>query len=76
MKRGYSSGFRWGFCFPPFDIRFFGPWGRPPWGMGFPRREDYLHTLEQYKEDLEEMQREISEELREVEQEIEKLKQE
>jgi len=76
MKRGIRSGFGWGFCFPPFDIRFYGPWGRRPWARGFPRREDYLQMLEQYKEELEETQREIAEELEEIEREIEKLKRE
>jgi hypothetical protein len=55
MKRGFRSGFGWGFWFPPFEVRFHGPWGRRSWGMGFPRREDYLHMLQQYKEELEEM---------------------
>lgn len=74
MKRGYRYGFGWDFCFPPFGFRFWGPFRGRPWGMGFPRREDYLHMLEQYKEYLETMQQDIAEELKEVEQEIEKFK--
>jgi hypothetical protein len=59
---------RFGFGFPPFDLRFWGPWGFRGWG-GFPRRDEYLQMLEEYKAELEE-------ELREVEQEIESLKRE
>jgi hypothetical protein len=59
---------RFGFGFPPFDLRFWGPWGFRGWG-GFPRRGEYLQMLEEYKAELEE-------ELREVEREIESLKRE
>lgn len=52
-------GFRFGFA--PFGFWFHGM--KP-----FPRRGEYLKTLEQYKEELEE-------ELKEVEREIEDLKQ-
>ncbi len=74
MKPNAGSGYCWGFCFPPFSFRFWGPWYGRVWGMGFPRHEDYLKMLEQYKADLEAMQRDIAEELKEVGQEIEKIK--
>lgn len=74
MRRHYKHGFAWGFGFPPFSFRFWGPWGSRGWGYGFPRREEYLHMLEEYREELQEMQREIAEELEEVEREIEELK--
>lgn len=74
MKRRYKHGFEWGFGFPPFGFRFWGPWVGRSWGFGFPRRAEYLRMLEEYKEDLEEMQQEIAEELAEVQREIEALK--
>ena len=74
MKRDYRHGFGWGVGFPPFDFRFWGPWGGRARRFGFPRREEYLRMLEEYKEELQEMQRELAEELEEVEREIEELK--
>jgi len=48
MKKDYRfSGFGFGFGFPPFGFRFYGPWRAGPWP--FPRREEYLHMLEEYK---------------------------
>lgn len=76
MRRHYKHGFACGFGFPPFGFRFWGPWGGRGWGYAFPRREEYLHMLEEYREELQEMQREIAEELEEVEREIEELKRE
>ena len=67
MRRKHAR-FGFGFGFPPFDLRFWGPWGFRGWG-GFPRRGEYLQMLEEYKAGLEE-------ELREVEREIEALKRE
>ena len=72
MRRKYA-GFGFAFGFPPFGVRFWGPWGFHRWG-GFPRRSEYLEMLEEYKEALEEYKAEIEEELREVEREIEALK--
>ena len=72
MRRQHAR-FGFGFGFPPFDVRFGGPWGFRAWG-GFPRRGEYLQILEEYKEALEEYKAELEEELREVEQEIETLK--
>ena len=74
MRRHHRHGSWCGFGLPPFGFRMWGPWGRRPWGFGFPRREDYLRMLEEYQETLEEMQREIAKELEEVEREIEKLR--
>ena len=65
MRRKHAR-FGFGFAFPPFDLRFWGPWGFRGWG-GFPRRGEYLQMLEEYKAELEE-------ELRDVEREIEALK--
>ena len=67
MRRKHAR-FRFGFAFPPFDLRFWGPWGFRGWG-GFPRRGEYLQMLEEYKAELEE-------EPRDVEREIEALKRE
>ena len=67
MRRKHAR-FGFGFGFPPFDLRFWGPWGFRGWG-GFPRRGEYLQMLEEYKAELEE-------ELRDVEREIEALKRE
>jgi len=53
MRRRYFFGF--GFGFPPFGFRIYGPWHCRPWG--FPRREEYLEMLEEYKRDLEEYKR-------------------
>lgn len=73
MKKHYRfSSFGFGFGFPPFGFRFWGPWRAGPWP--FPRREEYLHMLEEYKEYLEECKRDIEEELEEVEKEIEELR--
>lgn len=51
--------FRFGFA-PPFGF-----WFRSAWR--FPRRDEYLHMLEEYRQELEE-------ELAEVKDEIERLK--
>jgi hypothetical protein len=75
MRRRYKYGFWSGFDFPPHGFRFWRPWGGRAWGLGFPRREDYLRLLEEYKEELEEMQRQIADELKDLEREIEELKQ-
>jgi hypothetical protein len=73
--RRKQARFGFGFAFPPFDMRFWGPWGFRGWG-GFPRRSEYLQMLEEYKEALEEYKAELEEELRDVEREIEALKRE
>ena len=75
MRKHGAYRFSWGFGFPPFGFRIWGPWGARAWGFGFPRREEYLQALEDYREELQEMQREIAEELEAVEREIEELKQ-
>ncbi len=54
-----GSWFRFGFA-PPFGF-----WFRSAWR--FPRREEYLHMLQEYHDELEE-------ELNEVKAEIERLK--
>jgi len=74
MRRKHAR-FGFGFAFPPFDMRFWGPWGFRGWG-GFPRRGEYLQMLEEYREALEEYKAELEEELRDVEREIEALKRE
>ena len=70
--RKSKDGCGWGHGFPPHAFHCGPGWGRP-WGMGFPRRKDYLEMLAAYKQELEEMQREIAEELEEVIREIEEL---
>lgn len=58
QQRRFYGGFH--FDFPPFMFHFHG--FRP-----FPRKEEYLHMLEEY-------QKELEAELKEVEKEIEGLK--
>lgn len=73
--RRYKNEFGWGHGFPPHV--FHCGWGwRRPWGLGFPRREEYVEMLVAYKKELEEMQRAIAEELEGVTREIEELQHE
>jgi hypothetical protein len=44
--RPKHARFGFGFAFPPFDMRLWGPWGFRGWG-GFPRRGEYLQILEE-----------------------------